>query len=82
MKLFINLPLPINSLNILSINMLGRFSSNQLQIKHFMWTLPWLTGYSNPVNHKKTKGTKEIPTLPLKQNRLHQELGEAFRLLF
>jgi len=47
-----------------------------------MWTLPWLTSYSNPVNHKKTKGTKKIPTLPLKQNRLHQELGEAFRLLF
>lgn len=64
------------------MNMLQRLLLNQFQIKHFMWTLPWLTSYSNPVNHKKTKGTKEIPTLPLKQNRLHQELGEAFRLLF
>lgn len=64
------------------MNMLQRLSLNQLQIKHFVWTLPWLRSYSNPVNHKKTKGTKKIPTLPLKQNRLHQELGEAFRLLF
>lgn len=62
--------------------MLERFSSNQLQIKQFTWILLWLTSYSNAVNHKKTKGTEEIPTLPLKQKRLHQELGEAFRLLF